>query len=143
MNSLSKLGFILIALPLLTCAASNSHEDSWACKAHDEAHNEWTANNAYQKVALNRAFDDCKKQSESPTSCTISEGDCEGFLRGVRTKTLWRCTASDRATQSWKSNYYSNKEDAAQAAKDFCQKYSGLPESCFVSFAGCISAPQG
>lgn len=113
--------------------------DYWICKTHDNANIEWTVKNAYQKIALNLAFNACKKQSKNPKSCKVLDEECEGFHLGVSTKPMWRCTALDTQAKAWHSNYYINKDDAAIAAKNYCKSKSDIPETCYVNLITCIN----
>lgn len=139
MNYPTRLGLLLILfLPMLSFA---SPEDGnyWQCTTHDNANQEWTAQSTYQKMALNLAFDSCKKQSKNPATCKTSGADCEGYRNGLSTKPFWRCTALDKTATAWKSNYYSNRDDAALAAKAYCRSKSTLPESCYINFITCMN----
>jgi hypothetical protein len=129
------LFFFFLFLPIVGFAI----EDNWICKAHDVAHQEWAAKNAYQKMAINFAFAYCKKQSKNPMSCKVSETDCEGFQQGISTKPFWRCTALDAQAAGWNSNYYANREEAGLAALSYCKAKSPAPETCFINLITCLN----
>lgn len=134
---------LLLLVPVVGFSMSENNEDYWQCNAHDNAHNEWTAKNVYQKIALNVAFDACKKQSKSPLTCSTSQEDCEQFHLGRTTRPFWSCTAMDRTATPWSSNYYTNREDAALAAKAYCQSKSALPDTCYIDLVTCTNANSG
>lgn len=113
--------------------------DYWQCTTKDNTDKIWTAKGEFRKSALNVAYDACKKQSTAPTSCKTSITHCEGFRQGVSTKPLWRCTAIDRSAVAWKSNYYSNRIDAALAADAYCKDNSHVPETCFINMITCMN----
>ncbi len=103
----------------------------WQCLLVDADNKEWSAQGNYKLMALNRAFEACKKQSIIPNSCKISAANCEAFFQGKSTRSVWRCQALDRNGDSWFSNSYANKDDAALAAKAYCQDNSKIPETCY------------
>lgn len=115
----------------------------WKCSTHDKTAKEWIGTNEYRKVAINIAFDSCKKQSEFPLSCKTSNEDCEGFVMGVSTKPMWRCTAIDKTAEPWQSNFYTQRDDAAFAANAFCKANSTVPETCYVNFVTCRNLNEG
>ncbi len=132
--------FLICFLPSLCIATSDQNGDYWICKTHDNANREWINKSSYQKVALNLSFDRCKKESKNPRSCKTSANDCEGFHLGLSTKPYWRCTALDSTATAWKSNYYTNKDDAYLAAKAYCKSKSKVPDTCYVNFMTCLNA---
>ncbi|KGP64403.1 hypothetical protein EP47_11565 [Legionella norrlandica] len=138
------------SLPLLICLANTglsapviSKSSYWKCVTHDKANKQWVANSPYKRVAMNMAFAACKKESEAPASCKTSDSSCEGFINGVSTRPLWRCTAIDLAAQPWESNLYPYRDDAALAAQAFCKEDSTLPETCYVNMVTCINKNEG
>lgn len=136
-----KLLFISIFTPLISFAMPiNSY---WICKTHDANDLEWTVKNGYKKIAINLAFDACKKQSKSPATCKTSNNDCDEFRNGVSIKPQWTCTALEKGSGYWRSNYYTHREDAAIAAKDYCKTQSSIPETCYVNLIGCTNKNQG
>ncbi|RUR12946.1 hypothetical protein [Legionella sp. km772] len=140
MNYQVKISFLLtMFLPFLSFASPDENQDYWVCKTHDNNNVEWTVKNKYQKIALNLSFDACKKQSKNPNTCKTSSNDCEGFHLGLSTKPYWRCTALDKKSGVWKSNYYPNRDDAYMAAKDYCKSKSQAPETCYVHVLTCTN----
>jgi hypothetical protein len=140
MNFQIKLVFILaFTVPIIGFTMPINNNAYWICKTHDNNHLEWTVKNLYKKVALNLSFEACKKQSKSPLTCKTSSNDCEGFENGKSTRPLWRCTALERGSGYWRSNYYANREDAAIAAKDYCKSQSNIPETCYVNLITCMN----
>ena len=137
MNYKIKLSFLLIFMPLIGFTMPT--QDYWVCKTHDRDQIEWAAKSTYQKIALNIAFDACKKRSHDPSTCKTSQEDCEGFHLGMSTKPFWRCTALDRAADHWRSNYYHHKDDAIMAAKAYWKDKSSTPGTCYVNVISCIN----
>jgi hypothetical protein len=137
MNYEIKLSFLLLFVPLIGFSMPN--QDYWICRTQDINQMEWTAKSEYQKIALNLAFDACKKRSKNPSTCKASTEACEGFHLGKSTKSFWRCTALDRAADYWRSNYYHHKDDAIMAAKAYCKSKSSVPETCYVNVITCIN----
>jgi hypothetical protein len=132
----------MIFLPLLGFANPNENKDYWICKSHDNSNREWTIKNNYQKIAINQSFDACKKESKNPRTCKTSDNDCEGYHLGFSTKPYWRCMALDKTANHWKSNYYSNKDDAFLAAKAYCRSESRAPDSCYVNMITCANVNE-
>ncbi|WP_298625970.1 hypothetical protein [uncultured Legionella sp.] len=135
---------LFIVLPVTGFTASANEEGSyWQCITRDKTDREWTARNSYQKVAINIAFDACKKESEFPASCKAAKSDCEGFYRGMSTKPLWRCTALDQTAEPWFSNFYSQRDDAALAARAYCRENSTVPDTCYINMVTCRNFNEG
>ena len=104
----------------------------WQCTAHDRTNKQWTTNSYYQKVALNFALAYCKQQSPVPASCRAGRGNCAHFINGVNTRPMWQCTALDAFATPWRSDLFSDREDAALAAQAYCQQNSTIPETCYI-----------
>ncbi|WP_419421088.1 hypothetical protein ACNVED_07265 [Legionella sp. D16C41] len=109
----------------------------WHCKAEDNAKQEWLAESSYQRSAVNKAMEACKKMSRSPETCRVFQGDCELFVNGESVRPAWQCTALDQMAKAWKSNFYPNSDDAALAAKAYCQQHSAFPNTCYVNLLTC------
>lgn len=124
-------GYIFIVSFLIHSYAWADVDDNWRCTAHDKANHEWVAEGTYERIALNKAFDECKKASEFPVSCSIAKGDCESFTNGVTTSPMFQCTSLDQRGNPWVSNSYRNPDDALLAAKAFCHDRSPLPATCY------------
>lgn len=129
--------FCLILLPFACFGASFVNSDYWQCVTHDQNNNRWSAQNEYQKVAINLAFSACKKESSAPKTCKTSSDDCEGFYQGISIKPLWRCAAMDKIASVWRSRWYNQRQDAALAAKAYCRDNSSVAESCYVNLITC------
>lgn len=110
---------------------------SWQCISTDSDYNEWKGEGSYQRNALNSAYDLCKKQSKNPVSCKVSSENCDSFIGSVSTSPLWQCSALDKMAMVWKSEMYRKADDAALAAKAFCQERSALPETCYINLLFC------
>ncbi len=115
----------------------------WICTTKDNANQQWSAKSTYQKAALNLAFATCKKESKTPSTCKASISDCEGFNQGMSTKPMWQCTALDHTAEPWKSNFYSQRDDAALGAKAFCREKSTVPDTCYINMVTCASFKEG
>ncbi|CEG56836.1 hypothetical protein [Legionella fallonii] len=111
----------------------------WQCTTHDNANQQWTARNIYQKMALNIAFAECKKGSQTPASCKASKEDCEEFNQGMSIKPEWRCTALDQTAEPWQSNFYRHRDDAALAAQAYCKEKSVVPDTCYINLVTCVN----
>lgn len=109
----------------------------WQCSVYDGAGKQWMVQSSYQLAAINRAFDACKKQSQHPATCKSSKEDCDAFVNGRSTRPLWQCTALDHTGTPWPSNLYPQRDDAALAAKAFCQHNNGSPDTCYVNLITC------
>lgn len=132
-----------IAVLMLLCSGmGHAAKDYWQCTTHDIDNNLWIAKSGFQKVAINVGYDSCKKQSKNPTTCKTAKTACEFFLQGVSTRPLWRCTALDRTAVAWKSNYYSDRTDAAFAAKAYCKDNSTVPETCYINMVTCFNVNE-
>ncbi len=52
---------------------------------------------------------------------------------------MWRCAALDAKGTSWSSNLYRDKEQAALAAKEYCQQESDVHSTCTVNLISCTN----
>jgi len=135
---------LLILMPISTIiAAPMTPGNYWQCTTYDNQSKQWSARNVYQKMALNIAYDMCKKESQNPASCKSSINECEGFNQGISISPQWRCTAIDREAIAWQSNFYTLRDDAAFAAKDYCMANSQVPETCYLNFVTCRNFNEG
>lgn len=115
----------------------------WQCITHDNSNKEWIARSDYQKVALNIAFESCKKESSTPETCRASDDNCEGFYQGMSTRPMWKCKALDQLALSWESNFYAQRDDAALGAKAYCKQKSEVPDTCYINMLSCIIYNHG
>ena len=115
----------------------------WQCTTNDANNKLWIAKSIYQKAALNIAFANCKKQSTSPSSCKASVNDCEGFNQNMSIRPMWQCTALDESAESWRSNFYAQRDDAALGAKEFCKNKSTVPATCYINMVTCVNYRAG
>lgn len=109
----------------------------WQCRAYDQDNYQWTAKSTYERTAVNKAYEACKKQSKKPETCKTAKEYCEGFINGISTRPMWQCTALDRMAKPWVSAVYSNQDDAALGAKAYCQERSTVPTTCYVNMVTC------
>jgi len=130
---------IFLMLTLMTTPAwAEEHGTSyWECSAQDNDGKQWLIRNVYERVATNKAFEMCKKQSLVPKSCAIARESCDYFTDGKSTRPMWQCTSLDANAKPWLSNVYANQEDAAMNAKAYCQEKSTLPDSCYINLVAC------
>lgn len=117
-----------------TWANSGSY---WQCTTVDNQEKQWVEISTYDRVAMNKAYDACKKQSTNPSSCKTSKANCEYFFNGQSTRPAWQCVALDLMSKPWPSNIHSQRDDAALEAKAYCQQHSGMPESCYINLLTC------
>ncbi len=125
---------ILVFLAVAPCVSAN---EQWICSSHDSVNLQWLAKSDYQRVATTDAFDACKKQSAFPNTCKIDKEDCELFVDGFTTRPMWRCAALDQLAKVWRSTIYRNRDDAAMAAKSYCNHHSGMPDTCYINLLMC------
>lgn len=133
---------LFIVFILSGSAYSYSNSDTfnyWKCTTQDQEKKQWASTNNYKKIALNVAVDKCKKESRAPSTCTLSKTTCVQFHNGVNTTPLWECTALDDNAEPWVNNPNPQKEDAALAAKSYCQENSKLPDTCYINLITCIN----
>ncbi|MGC1182501.1 hypothetical protein [Legionella sp.] len=130
---------LLVIFSATTYAEQIISGNYWRCTSLDGANKRWAAISIYRKIALNFAFSSCKKESALPASCRIALTSCEEFIEGVNIKSMWRCTALDKTATPWRSNLYSQRDDAALAAKAYCQQKSFLPGSCYINLITCVN----
>jgi hypothetical protein len=128
---------ILILLSFILTTATWAEGSYWQCTTVDNQEKQWVAKNPYDRVAINKAYDACKKQSTNPSSCKSSKENCEYFSDGMSTRPAWRCTALDQMSKPWPSNLHTNRDDAALEAKAYCQQHSGMPDSCYINLLTC------
>src|SRR5688500_1126584 len=105
------LALVLCEIVLINTAYSETEihimrgESSfWLCKAHDSENNQWLAKSPYQQVAINQAYDECKKKSQRPTSCEAAKELCDSYIKGVSIRPMWQCTALDQLAHVWESD---------------------------------------
>lgn len=134
-------GLFFLSYLLLSQTVFAEHFDPnsnyWYCSASDAEDKEWTVTSGYELAAINKAFDACKKESRMPATCKVAKENCEVFVNGLSTRPMWRCTALDQTAQPWRSNVYSQRDDAALAAKAYCQDESSLPDTCYINLITC------
>lgn len=135
-------GFCCVLLFIMNSAIGQAasiidENNYWQCTTNDAANKQWISKSNYKKIALNRSFSDCKKFSQSPMTCTVAQSTCEQFIQGVSIQPMWRCTALDRQAQIWRSALYSQRYDAALAAKAYCRQRSLVPETCYINLVTC------
>lgn len=142
MNNAVRACFLLSLLNLSAAVFADQvpmNGNYWQCTTYDASNKQWSAASAYQRVALNFAYDLCKKESILPNTCKAAENNCEQFIQGISVKPMWQCTALDKTATAWNSNLYSQRDDAALAAKAFCRQKSIVPETCYVNLVTCIN----
>ncbi|MCA0403088.1 MAG: hypothetical protein LCH30_04740 [Proteobacteria bacterium] len=111
--------------------------DYWRCLANDSENKQWITLSAYEITALNKALDNCKKESTSPGTCKINRDNCEYFSHGHSTKPMWRCTALDKKAKAWPSRVASHRDEAAVSAKEHCLTESSIPDTCYINLLTC------
>lgn len=132
---------LLLSLSASVCANPEAGSNNyWQCTTHDAGNKQWIARSVFQKIALNFAFASCKKQSQFPATCRTTRGNCEQFIQGISIKPMWKCTAIDSTATPWRSDLYSQRDDAALAAKAYCRQKSSVPGTCFVNMVTCFKS---
>lgn len=109
----------------------------WQCTIQDELRHQWHDANLYERVAMNKALEACKKESPVPMSCKMDKNNCSFYFNGQSTRPLWQCTALDHDAKPWQSSVHPSREEAALSAKEDCQSQSSLPETCYINLITC------
>lgn len=140
MRNFCKLSLLMLALNnhCLLAAPITAEMNYWQCTSHDQLNKTWVITNHYKKVALNFAWAHCKKESQFPTSCSLSKTRCTYIYHGMDTTPMWQCTAIDYGAKAWTSDVYPQKDEAALAAKTYCNEKSAKPNTCFINMITCI-----
>ncbi len=136
---MNKSLILLINLLLYSIYASAYTGSYVLCTTSDGQDNQWSAVSTFERAAINKAYDDCKKQSSIPDTCSSSLSACETYVNGVSTRPLWQCTALDHTGHRWKNEPSAHRDDAALGAKAFCQQRNGSPDSCYVNLLTCVN----
>lgn len=139
MNQLLKglLVVNLLSIQLVFAETLPAEGNYWRCSAYDSESKEWVVNSGYELSAVNQALDACKKQSNLPKSCKTARETCEYFSNGTSTRPMWRCIALDQLAKEWASNVYAHRDDAAIAAREYCQQKSTFPDTCYINLMTC------
>lgn len=109
----------------------------WQCVAQDKEGKQWVAKGSYARVASNKAFEACKKTSRVPSSCKAAQDTCDHYDDGMIKNPGWQCTALDRMAKPWSGRTYSSQDEAALAAKKYCQEHSSVPDTCYINLLTC------
>ena len=125
------------APPLAIAEQIIDDNNFWRCTAFDAENKRWVVKSGYELAAINKAYDACKKESSLPETCKTAKETCETFINGVSTRPMWRCTALDQMAKAWPSNTYIHRDDAAIAAREFCQENSSFPDTCYINLMTC------
>ena len=120
---------LFIGLCVLTHHASANH--NWLCVAEDRYHHSWQSTGYHEQIALNRAFDACKKNSHLPFSCSVSQASCTAYDSKLLRTAGFQCVAIDKLATAWVGNTYRTPAKALMAAKRYCQNQSPLPDTCY------------
>lgn len=131
--------YLLWLLVIIITPAWGKEPVVWHCTATDQQQHRWTLDTPYEKVSQMKVLDRCRKESPIPDTCQAPKAACEMSLNGVTQRPLWQCTAMDRKARIWKSHVFSQKYEAAAAAKADCQHESAIPLSCYVNLITCIN----
>ena len=123
----------------ITFAEDISHtETPLRCTVSDSEGRGWTANSPYARVAINKAIEACKSESHDPRSCQAPIDSCQIAIQDIAPdKGLWQCSAMDLMAKTWINTPHPDRDEAAISAKINCQKYSGMPESCYINLMTC------
>ncbi|MFZ4076932.1 MAG: hypothetical protein ACOYKA_03005 [Legionellaceae bacterium] len=112
-------------------------KNTWACTCRDKTELTWTIKSPYQRMAMNKALEECRKESVDPSTCKTALESCEFFLNQKSNHPLWRCTALDDSARPYISTIYSQMDEAALGAKINCTEHSAVPDSCTVNTVTC------
>jgi hypothetical protein len=114
-------------------------EDNWRCITVDAQNKQWIVNSSYQITALNKSFDECKKESNVPATCKVIKESCNMFIKEASKRAKWQCTALDHNAVTWVATSSTNPDRAALSAKAYCRHNSAHPDSCYINLITCIS----
>ena len=128
---------IFVVSPTWADNPDKNNSSYWQCSVHDSEAKEWSFKSTYERVATNKAFEACKKQSNLPLTCKAAKESCDYFSDGINTRPLWQCTALDQKAKPWVSDVYMNKDDAAIGAKAYCREKSVSPDTCYIHLVTC------
>lgn len=112
-------------------------ETAWKCSASDKENKHWTAQGNFERMAATNALDACKKLSQIPGTCRLDHEQCSSTGPQPKPAGRWRCSALDKTAALWIGKTFPVRDNAALGAKDYCQKKSGLPETCYVNLITC------
>lgn len=130
--------YLLCSSPLYAEAVILQTKNTyWECNAFDQDDNLWIAQSSFERGAINKSLDACKKMSKNPQTCKVAKENCFAKVNGISTRPMWQCVALDQMAKHFKSAYYTKRDDAALGAKAFCQEHSGMPDSCYVNLMTC------
>jgi hypothetical protein len=131
------LSVIMIAPPLWANNSTPNSDNIWQCTVNDSEDKEWVAKSAYERVAISKAFEACKKESRVPTSCKPAKESCDDSMNNENESKGWQCSALDQKAKSWFSKIHGSKENAALDAKANCEEHSSAPDSCYINLFTC------
>jgi hypothetical protein len=129
--------FLVIAQAVTAADLSGINNNYWQCYTQDVDNLQWTVSNSYKLLAINQSYAQCKKASRYPKTCKSAKSACELFINGMTTRPMWRCPAFDQTARVWLSNIYANQDNAALAARAYCQQASSVPDTCFTNVIAC------
>ena len=127
------LSGIMVIKPLWANNPAPNSDNIWECTVNDNEDHEWVAKSSYERVAINKAFEACKKESRVPTSCKPSKASCDDAANSSNNGIGWQCTALDQHAKLWFSKIHRNKDNAALDAKAYCKEHSSAPDSCYIN----------
>lgn len=138
-HHVARLSTLMISILLLIKPLWADESNLWQCTASDSESKQWVVRNRYERAAISKAFDACKKQSHVPISCKIDPGVCKGFDHEGSVSTSWQCTALDQNAKPWVGHADTSQDDAALAAQAICHKNSPVPDSCYINLLTCLT----
>lgn len=122
---------------LLTMNSLWANDSYWHCTASDSEHKQWIEQSLYERAAISKAFDACKKHSHVPASCKVDIGVCEGFDHEMSIRPVWQCTALDEQGTTWHGQTNIDMDAAALSAKALCTQRSVAPDTCYINVLTC------
>lgn len=117
-----------------TLRGQNSH---WQCASHDISGKQWLAESSFQRAAINKAWQSCKKNSHDPGSCETAKAYCEMVYLGRVIRSKWVCSSMDQMGHRWRSDTHNTRNDAVTGARMMCREQSTFPGSCYVRLMTC------
>lgn len=130
-----RLIWILLIIPMTAIASTQS---LWHCVVEDEASKQWSRYGAYERVAVSKAFEGCKKESTLPATCRVQSNGCDFIEEGAVVSTRhWQCLALDDQALSFLSAPAAHQDEAIFQAKALCRAKSRVPDTCYVNSVTC------
>lgn len=134
---------LLLAILFVICSiqqhayARSGLTSYWTCQATDNNGGEWNGRSKFRRLALNKAWDACKNNSDEAGRCKVAKEWCNYHHGDVSMRRAWRCTAFDSTGDHWRSDFQLSRQEAVLSSRHLCKSYSSLPDTCQVRLITC------